>query len=150
MEYMVVDYISMLKQSKYKPYLLAKWLYTKCTVKFRCADFYLCVIYKTHIWHPIYFGTVRSSIDKCWHEHLNRYNCFLHDRSWLSPWVKSISNALESFTSLSCNCWVIVPSSSSDCDVTCRIWSGRVQKGCWCVRIVVIFVIWGSVCHVRN
>ena len=68
---------------------------------------------------------------------------FLHDRPWISPWIKSISNEL-SFTWMRHNCLVIVTSSTSDCDIISRRYGFEV----WRSSFLSSFL--SSLCHVRN
>ena len=75
-----------------------------------------------------------------------KYKYFLHDRSWISPWIKSISNGLDIFIH------VIASQLSGHCDVISnRLWH-RQQNGNRssetrgrCVKIVVFIVIYGLV-----
>ena len=71
---------------------------------------------------------------------------FLHDRSWISPWIKSISSELD------ITCHVFASQLSGHCDVIAnRLW--RHQQNVklasktleWCVKILVLSVIYGFV-----
>ena len=76
---------------------------------------------------------------------------FLHDRPWISPWIKSISYELN------ITFHVLAPQLSGNCDVISNRLRRHLQnlfrageKRCRCVRIVVFFVIYSSACRVRN
>ena len=79
------------------------------------------------------------------------HNCFLHDRPWISPWIKSISKELDIVIH------VIASHLSGHCDVICnRLWPHQ-QNGNWgsetrerCVKIVVLSLFMDSFCRVRN
>ena len=78
---------------------------------------------------------------------------FLHDRPWILPWIKSISNELD------ITYHVIASQMSGHCDgISNRLWRHQqnkhrasVTRG-RCVKLVVFIVIYGFVmsCHVRN
>ena len=86
-----------------------------------------------------------------WINYYTRIHNFLHDRPWISPWIKSISNELD------ITCHVFASQSSGHCDVIAnRLWRHHQNvklasetRG-WCVKIVVFSVIYGLVCRVRN
>ena len=76
---------------------------------------------------------------------------FLHDRPWISPWIKSISNELD------ITCHVFASQFSSHCDViTDRLWRHQqnVMRASepWglCVEILVSASLMDSLCRVRN
>ena len=79
------------------------------------------------------------------------YGNFLHDRPWISPWIKSISNELD------ITIHVIAPQSSGHCDVI-RNWLWHHQQNeNWasetrgrCGKIVAFIVIMDYLCRVRN
>ena len=56
------------------------------------------------------------------------YHDFSHDRSWIPPWIKSITNELDVTWSRH-NCLVIVTSSTIYCDVIRRTQTQRVRHG---------------------
>ena len=69
---------------------------------------------------------------------------FLHDRPWISPWIKWISNELD------ITCHVFASQLSGHCDViTNRLWHHQqnVRRASktrgWCVKILVFSVIYG-------
>ena len=71
---------------------------------------------------------------------------FLHDRPWISPWIKSISNELD------ITCHVFASQLSGHCDVIAnRLWRHQqnVKRASetrgWCVKILVFSVIYGFV-----
>ena len=71
---------------------------------------------------------------------------FLHDRPWISPWIKSISNELDII------CHVFASQLSGHCDVIAnRLWRHQqnVKRASetrgWCVKILVFSVIFGFV-----
>ena len=76
---------------------------------------------------------------------------FLHDRPWISPWIKSISKELD----ISVN--VIASELSRYCDVIRnRLWRHQWNED-WasetrgrCVKIVFLSSFMDSLCHVRN
>ena len=76
---------------------------------------------------------------------------FLHDRSWISPWIKSISNELDIVIH------VIASQLPGHCDVIgYRLWRHQ-QNENWvsetrerCVKIVVLSSFMDSFCRVRN
>ena len=78
-------------------------------------------------------------------------DCFLHDRSWPSPWMKSISNELV------INIYVNTSQLSAYCEVICNRVSRHQQnenreneiRG-RCVEIVVLSLFMDSLCRVRN
>ena len=79
-----------------------------------------------------------------------KYN-FLHDRPWISPWIKSISNELD------ITCHVFASQLSGHCDViTNRLWRHQqnVRRASytrgWCVKILVLASFMDSLCRVRN
>ena len=52
----------------------------------------------------------------------------LHDRPWISPWIKSISNELDiPIHGIASQCLVIMTSSAIDCDVISSIQTERVR-----------------------
>ena len=78
---------------------------------------------------------------------------FLHDRPWMLPWIKSISEELD------ITIHVIASQMSGHCDVMSnRLWLNQQNKNQasetqgWCVKIVVFIVIYfmDLLCHVRN
>ena len=78
----------------------------------------------------------------------NEYYGFLHDRPWISPWIKSISNEWD------ITCHVFASQWSGHCDVIVnRLWRHqqsvkRVSKTRgWCVKILVFSVIFW-ICYV--
>ena len=80
-----------------------------------------------------------------------RYYSFLHDRPWMSPWIKSISNELD------ITCHVFASQLPSHCDVIANpLWRhqqnvkrARETRG-WCVKILVLASFMDSLCRVRN
>ena len=76
---------------------------------------------------------------------------FLHDRPWISPWIKSISNELD------ITCHVFVSQLHGHCDVIANpLWRhqqnvkrARETRG-WCVKILVLVSLMDSLCRVRN
>ena len=76
---------------------------------------------------------------------------FLHDRPWISPWIKSISNELD------ITCHVFASQLSGHCDVIAnRLWRHQQNvlrasetRG-WCVKILVLGSFMDSLCRVRN
>ena len=80
-----------------------------------------------------------------------REHPFLHDRPWISPWIKSISNELD------ITCHVFASQLSGHCDVIAdRLW--RHQQNVMrasetrgsCVKILVLASFMDSLCRVRN
>ena len=76
---------------------------------------------------------------------------FLHDRPWISPWIKSISNELD------ITCHVFASQLSGHFDViTNRLWRHQqnVKRASetqgWCVKILVLASYMDSLCRVRN
>ena len=79
------------------------------------------------------------------------YLYFLHDRSWISPWIKSISNELDIINH------VIASQLSGHCDIISnRLWrhqqnekraTGTRGRG---VKIVVLSSFMEPLCRVRN
>ena len=76
---------------------------------------------------------------------------FLHDRPWISPWIKSICNELD------ITCHVFASQLSGHCDVIAdRLW--RHQQNVMraneprglCVKILVSASFMNSLCRVRN
>ena len=79
---------------------------------------------------------------------------FLHDRPWISSWIKSISDELD-ITSVRFH--VLTSQLSFNCDIIRdRLWRHlqnvirATEEPCRCVRIVVFLVFYGSACPVRN
>ena len=80
-------------------------------------------------------------------------NIFSHDRPWISPWIKSISNELD------ITIQVIASQFSGHCDViSTRLWRHQ-QNVDWaseprgrCVKIFVFIVVYGFVmsCKKQN
>ena len=76
---------------------------------------------------------------------------FSHDRPWISPWIKSISNELDIIIH------VIAPQLSGHCDgISNRLWRHQ-QSENWasetrgrCVKIGVLLSFMDSLCRVRN
>ena len=76
---------------------------------------------------------------------------FLHDRPWISPWIKSISNELN------ISCHVFASQLSGHCDVIAdRLWGHQQNvmrasetRGL-CVKILVLASFMDSLCRVRN
>ena len=76
---------------------------------------------------------------------------FLHDRPWISPWIKSISNELD------ISCHVFASKLSGHCDVIAvRLWRHQQNvirasetRGL-CVKIFVLVSSMDSLCRVRN
>ena len=75
---------------------------------------------------------------------------FLHDRPWISPWIKSISNEISFSTWSRHNCLVIVTSSALDCDVISRTWIEQVSHGDGVWRSSFLSSFMGSLCRVGN
>ena len=79
------------------------------------------------------------------------YNTFLHDRSWIAPWIKSISNELD------ITCHVFASQLSGHCDVIAdRLWRHQQNvmrasepRG-FCVKILVSASFMNLLCRVRN
>ena len=78
--------------------------------------------------------------------HIDTYVYFLHDRSWISPWIKSISNELD------ITIHVIASQLSINCDVISnRLWRHQQNENRasetrgWRVKIVVFIAIYGFV-----
>ena len=76
---------------------------------------------------------------------------FLHDRPWILPWIKSISNELD------VTCHVFASQLSGHCDVIAsRLWRHlqNVQRASetrgWCVKILVLAPFIDPLCHVTN
>ena len=74
------------------------------------------------------------------------YVCFLHDRPWISPWMKPIYNELD------ITIHVIASQLPCDCGVISnRMWrylqneDRASETREWCVKIVVFVIIYGSV-----
>ena len=72
------------------------------------------------------------------------YMAFLHNRPWISPWIKSISNELD------ITIHVIASQLSGHCDVISnRLWSHQQNENRAsetqrrCVKIVVFIIIYG-------
>ena len=79
------------------------------------------------------------------------YHFFLHDRPWISPWIKLISNESD------ITCHVFASQLSGHCDVIAN-WLWRHQQnvkwarhstGIW-VKILVLASFVDSLCRVRN
>ena len=84
---------------------------------------------------------------ECWLKMLN----FLHNRPWISPWIKTISNELDII------CHVFASQLSGHCDVIAnRLWRHQqnVKRASktrtWCVKILVLASFMDSLCLVRN
>ena len=97
-------------------------------------------------WRGWWFETQSRSL---WRHHnvmMGWYRLFLHDRPWISPWIKSISNELD------ITCHVFASQLSGHCDVIAnRLWRHQQNvkrtsetRG-WCVKILVFSVIYGFV-----
>ena len=79
------------------------------------------------------------------------YLYFLHDRPWISPWIKSISNELD------ITCHVFASQLSGHCDVIAnRLWRHQQNvklasetRG-WYVKILVLASFMDSLCRKRN
>ena len=76
---------------------------------------------------------------------------FLHDWSWISPWIQSISNELDIIIQ------VIASQLSCHCDVTSnRFWRHHQNENRAsetrgrCVKLVVLYSFMDSLCRVRN
>ena len=76
---------------------------------------------------------------------------FVHDRPWISPWIKSISNELDIAIH------VIASQLSCHCDVIGnRLWRHQQNENCVsetrerCVKIIVLSSFMESFCCVRN
>ena len=102
-----------------------------------------CHIYKRNCIHIYNRNTCSASK----HDKL----AFLHDRSWISPWIKSISNELDIIIH------VIVSQLSRHCDVISNLlWRHQQKKNRAsetrgrCVKIVVLSSFMDWLCHVRN
>ena len=79
------------------------------------------------------------------------YQSFLHDRPWIWPWIKSISNELDIIIH------VIASQLSGHCDVISnRLWRHQQKEKRAsetrgrCVQIVVLSSFMDLLCHVRN
>ena len=78
------------------------------------------------------------------------YKHYLHDRSWISPWIKSISNELD------ITIHVIASQLSGHCDVISnRLWHQQNENRASetrgrCVKIVVLSSFMDSFCRVSN
>ena len=76
---------------------------------------------------------------------------FLHNRPWILPWIKSISNELN------ITCHVLPSQLSGHCDVIAnQLWHHQqnVKRASetrgWCVKILVLPPFMDSLCRVRN
>ena len=76
---------------------------------------------------------------------------FLHNRSWISPWIKSISNELD------ITCHVFASQLSGHCDVIAnQLWRHQqnIRRASeppgWCVKILLLASFMGSLCRVNN
>ena len=109
-----------------------------------CTHTYLYVIeiYQCHglkfVKYLTYIRNIRS--------HLRSIAIFLHDRPWISPWIKSVSNELD------ITCHMFASQLSGHCDVIAnRLWRHQqnVKRASetreWCVKILVFSVICGFV-----
>ena len=104
-------------------------------------------------WLIIFHMTLRSiTITKVTDIYTNgNKTLFLHDRPWISPWIKSISNELDIAIH------VIASQLSGQCDVIGnRLWRHQLNEN-WvsetrkrCVKIVVLSSFMDSFCCVRN
>ena len=102
---------------------------------------------------PVYMGIVGISFWACcnskwWEWYYCRIYKFLHDRPWISPWIKWIFNELDIIIH------VIASQLSDYCDVISnRLWRHQQnedrESGTWerCVKIVVFVINYG---HVRS
>ena len=91
----------------------------------------------------ICFGTIASDVSED--------RLFLHDWTWISLWIKSISNELE------ITCHVLSSQLSGHCDIIAnQLWRHQqsVKRASetrgWCVKILVLKPFMDSLCHVRN
>ena len=80
-----------------------------------------------------------------------RYSHFLHDRPWISPWIKSISNELD------IDIHVIASQLSGHCDIIGNRWWRHQENENWVseprerwVKIVVLSSFMESFCRVRK
>ena len=76
---------------------------------------------------------------------------YIHDRPWISPWIKLIFNDLD------VTFHMFESKYSGNCDIISNwLWChlqnvfSTSKKQCQCVRVVIFLVIYGSGCHVRN
>ena len=113
---------------------------------------------KISVWKYFYILWITSIFDRCQSSCMGcsnsrQYMNFLHDRPWISPWMKSISSKLD------ITIHVIVSQLSDHCDVTSnQLWchqqsdirASETQR--WCVKIVIFIVIYGFVmsCKKQN
>ena len=75
------------------------------------------------------------------------FHIFLHDRPWISPWIKSISKELE------ITCHVFASQLSGHCDVIAsRLWRHQqnVQRSSETRMILILASFIDSLCRVRN
>ena len=86
-----------------------------------------------------------------WHWWFVKKKKFLHDRPWISLWIKSISNELD------ITCHVLSSQLSGHCDVIAnQLWRHQqnVKRASetrgWCVKILILAPFVDSLCHVRN
>ena len=103
-----------------------------------CLYIYICIcIYIFLTWLPVNTTIYKSN--------------FLHDRPWISLWIKSISNELD------ITCHMFASQLFGHCEVIAnRLW--RDQKNVkrtsetrrWCVKIRVLASFIDSLCRVRN
>ena len=108
-----------------------------------------------------YKGPIMLSLDiplmmiYCQLDHMDhisaKYESFLHDLTWISPWIKSISNESDITNH------VIASQLSGYCDVIRnRLWRHQQNENrasvTWgrCVKTVVLSSFMPSLCHVRN
>ena len=104
------------------------------------------------IWETLSILMDHLHIAKKWYPQKGMYHSFfLHDRPWISPWIKSISNELD------ITCHVFVSQLPGHCDVIANpLWRhqqnvkrAREKRG-WCVKILVLVSFMDSLCRVRN
>ena len=95
--------------------------------------------------HPLCFHQKKSKTT------FGRKGIFLHDRPWILPWIKSISNELN------ITCHVFASQLSDHCDIIAnrlRCHQQNVRRASetrgWCVQFLVLASFMYSLCRVRN
>ena len=84
-------------------------------------------------------------------EYVSRNYCFLNKRSWILPWIKSISSELDIIIHvIMSQLSFIVMSSAIDCDVIGRMKTKRVRHGDDVYRLSFLSSFMDTLCHVRN
>ena len=135
---------------------LHSW-YCKKSVFFLAQIFSLSVIIFKHSyghrvsWIHIFIFRCTEGVGICHGFGINWKNAFLHDRPWISPWIKSISDGLD------ITVHVIASQLSGHCDVISNwLWrhqqnenSASQTRGRY-VKIVVLSSFVDSLCRVRN